>query len=133
MHDSNCPLPFWDYCVERRARVHNLTAKDSFVLQGQTPHAATFHEPGDISNLCHYNFYDWCYYREQGASFPFQKEVLGRVLGPARGEGNHMALYILKANGNVVPRRSHRPLTTAEKHSATEEAKRTVFDKLIQK
>eukprot|EP00980_Cylindrotheca_fusiformis_P002440 scaffold581_cov82-Cylindrotheca_fusiformis.AAC.1 len=24
MHQSGAPLPFWDYCAERRARIHNL-------------------------------------------------------------------------------------------------------------
>ena len=28
MYESDCPLKFWDYCVEWRVRVHNLTAKD---------------------------------------------------------------------------------------------------------
>jgi hypothetical protein len=38
MKDSNCPLAFWDYCVERRARINNLTAKDTFKLHGtKTP------------------------------------------------------------------------------------------------
>ena len=32
MHKSNSPLCFWDYCVERRARINNLTAKDAFRL-----------------------------------------------------------------------------------------------------
>ena len=59
---SNCPLAFWDYCVERRARIHNLTAKGNFALQQETPHAATLHEDGDISNLCQYAWYEWCYY-----------------------------------------------------------------------
>ena len=27
MCESNSPLCFWDYCVERRARINNLTAK----------------------------------------------------------------------------------------------------------
>ena len=27
MHESNSPLCFWDYCVERRARIKNLTAE----------------------------------------------------------------------------------------------------------
>ena len=27
MHESNSPLCFWDYCVERRARINNLTAE----------------------------------------------------------------------------------------------------------
>ena len=30
MKEANCPVVFWDYCVERRARINNLTAKDMF-------------------------------------------------------------------------------------------------------
>jgi hypothetical protein len=37
-----------------------------------------------------FGWYEWCYYREHTATFPNQQEVLGRVLGPARGEGNEM-------------------------------------------
>jgi hypothetical protein len=33
---------------------------------------------------------DWCYYREHTAALSEQREVLGRVLGTARGEGNEM-------------------------------------------
>ena len=29
MRESNSPFCFWDYCVERRARINNLTAKDA--------------------------------------------------------------------------------------------------------
>ena len=133
MKDSNCPLSFWDYCVERRACIHNLTSKDTFHLRGTTPHTQLTGQEGDISNICQYGWYEWCYYREQGADFPFNKEVLGRVLGPARGEGNEMALWILKANGNVVPRRSHRPLKVDEVHSEVEQQKRTVFVQLIER
>jgi hypothetical protein len=68
--------------------------------------------------------YDWCYFREQKQNFPFNREVLGQVLGPAKGEGNEMAQWILKANGNVVPRRSSRPLKVDEIHSAQELQKR---------
>jgi hypothetical protein len=133
MRESNSPLPFWDYCCERRARIHNLTAKDAFRLHGTNPHTATLNEEGDISNICQYKWYEWCYYREQTAAFPFNKEVLGRVLGPARGEGNEMAQWILKANGNVIPRRSHRPLQTSELYSPSEEKKRRIFDALIER
>ena len=64
------------------------------------------------------------------AKFPHNQEVLGRVLGPARGDGNKMAQWILKANGNVVPRRSLRPLHPAEVHSSSELNKRKAFDAL---
>ena len=109
MCKSNSPLCFWDYCVERRARINNLTAKSAFRLHGSTPHTLTTGDEGDISNLCQYAWYEWCYFRDQTAAFPNNKEVLGRVLGPARGPGNEMAQWILKANGRVVPRRSLRP------------------------
>ena len=133
MRKSNSPLCLWDYCVERRARINNLTAKNSFKLHGSTPHTVTTGDEGDISNLCHYGWYEWCYFRDQTAAFPNNKEVLGRVFGPARGTGNEMAQWILKANGGVVPRRSLRPLKVDEIHSPVEIKKREVFDELIQR
>jgi hypothetical protein len=133
MKSSNCPIAFWDYCIERRARINNLTARDLFQLHGTNAHTAMTAEEGDISNICQYDWYQWVFYREQTAKFPFNREILGRVLGPAKGSGNEMAQWILKANGNVVPRRTVRPLNTAEKHSPTETKKRTIFDTLIER
>ena len=91
MHKSNSPLWFWDYCVERRATINNLTAKNAFRLHGSTRHTLTTGDEGDISNLCQYAWYEWCYFRDKTAAFPNNKEVLGRVLGLARGGGNEMA------------------------------------------
>jgi hypothetical protein len=133
MKESNCPLVLWDYCVERRARINNLTAKDIFKLHGTNAHTALTGDEGDISNLCQYRWYDWCYFRDQKEKFPFNREVLGRILGPAKGEGNEMAQWVLKANGRVVPRRTCRPLTVAETHSNQEMKKRTIFDGLIER
>jgi hypothetical protein len=42
-----------------------------------------------------------------------------------------MAQWCLKANGNVVPRRTVRPLTAAEIASETEIRKRTIFTELV--
>ena len=119
MYKSNSPLCLLDYCVERRARINNLTAKNAFKLHGSTPRQ--------------YGCYEWCYFRDHTAAFPNNKEVLGRVPGPARGAGNEMAQWILKANGRVVPRRSLRPLKVDEIHSPVEIKKREVFDELIKR
>ena len=62
-----------------------------------------------------------------------QQEVLGRVLGPSKGEGNEMTQWILKANGRVVPRRTAVPLTIAQLNSDTERQKRAIFDHCITK
>ena len=133
MKSSGCPLAFWDYCVERRTRINNLTAKSTFTLHGSNAYTATTSKEGDISNLCQYDWYEWCYFRDHGAGFPFNKEVLGRVLGPSRGEGNEMAQWILKSNGQVVPRRSLRPLKVEETHSEREKEMRRIFDRLIER
>ena len=55
MHESNSPLCFWDCCVERRARINNLTAKNAFRLHGSTPHTLTTGDEGNILNLCQYD------------------------------------------------------------------------------
>ena len=104
IRESNSPMSLWDYCMERRARINNLTAKDNFKLHGTTPHTTTLAEEGDISSLCQFGCYEWCYYCEQTAAFPHNCEVLGRALGPARGEENEMAQWVLKTNRRVVPR-----------------------------
>ena len=83
MSESDSPMSLWDYCVERLARINNLMAKDIFKLHGMTPHTATLAEEVDISSLCQFGWYEWCYYHEQTTAFPHNREVLGRVLGPA--------------------------------------------------
>jgi len=133
MKDSNCPLVLWDYCVERRARINNLTAKDLFQLHGSNAYTSLTGEEGDISNLCQFKWYEWCYFRDDTKAFPLNREQLGRVLGPAKGEGNEMSQWILNSRGNVLPRRSPRPLTVAEIHSEHEKSKRKIFDDLIQR
>lgn len=133
LRESNSPLVLWDFCAERRARIHNLTARDLFQLQGQNPHSATLGEEGDISNLCQFDWYDWCYFRDKSESFPFQSQTLGRVLGPAKNAGNEMNQWILKSNGKIVPRRSLRRLTPEETNPGNESegSKRREFDAAI--
>ena len=133
MKEADCPLVFWDYCVERRVRIHNLTSRKLFQLHGTNPYTALTGEEGDISNLCQYKWYDWCYYREHKEVFPKPKELLGRVLGPTKGDGNEMAQWILTSKGTVVPRRTMRPLTVAEIFSHTEHKRRAWFDRLIER
>eukprot|EP00957_Ditylum_brightwellii_P181442 13821166-Ditylum_brightwellii.AAC.1 len=82
MKSSSCPLAFWDYCVERRSQINNMTAKGTFQLHGQNVHTTTTSE------------------QDRDAKFSFNREVLGRVLGPAKVEGNKMTQWILKSNGN---------------------------------
>ena len=67
------------------------------------------------------------------SSISQQQGSSGKSTWPARGAGNEMAQWILKANGRVVPRRSLRPLKVDELHSPVEIKKREVFDELIKR
>ena len=133
MKESSCPLRFWDYCLERRVRIYNLTSRDHIKVCGSNPHTETFGEQRDISNLCQFRWYEWCYYRSHKAPFSHNQEVLGHVLGPARGEGNELSQWVLKSNGNVVPRWTVWALQLAEIHSDTEKHKWDIFDALIER
>jgi hypothetical protein len=129
---TNSPMKFWDYCAERRARIHNVIPHDLFQLNGNNPTTATFGTQDDISNICQFDWYDWCYFREEShVQFPFQKRQLGRILGPLKNKGNEMAQAVLTITGKVVPRRSCVPLTSDEINNEAEKTKRDKFDSAI--
>ena len=131
MHHCDCPLVFWDYCVEWRVRVHNVCAKESFHLDGQNPHLVTTGETVDISNLCRFGFYQWVYYWENKHGFPEQKKRIGRALGPTKYEGNEMAQYVLQSNGVVVPRRTVKAIPPEHLRSQVLKDKMDVFNSCI--
>ena len=128
---SNCPLALWDFCAQRCALVNNVTAKDLFQLDGQTPHYHIHGTHPDISNISRFEWYEWVYWRDEKAGFPLPTEVLGRALGPAENVGNLMTQWVLKSNGKVIPCRTLRALTKEEVHNPSEIRKREVFDKVI--
>ena len=133
MQESHSPLPFWDYYLERRVWIYNVTACDYHKVQGSNLYTLTLGEEGDISNICQFQWYQWCYFHEHTACFPHNQEVLGQVLGPARSEGNKMAQWVLKANLQVVPWHSVCALHPTEETSSMEQSTQQTFDTLIER
>ena len=104
-----------DYCTQCQAKLHNDAPKSLSQFDGFNPHNVTFGAQADISNLCTFNWYDLCYYKEKlGFRFTFQKEVLCRILGPTKTDGNKMVQTVLNANDQVVSRCIYRRLTIVE-------------------
>jgi hypothetical protein len=58
MRESGSPIVLWDYCLERRALISQATSKKLFQLHGSNPHTSTFGTQADISNLCHFGWYE---------------------------------------------------------------------------
>jgi hypothetical protein len=82
-------------------------------------HTVTTGEEGDISNLI--DLRGMTGDTTENILQPFQSKGSARQSPwPAKGEGNEMCQWILKANGKMVPRRSVRPLQKAEIHSPSE-------------
>jgi hypothetical protein len=119
--------------MERHGLIFQITTKKLFQLNGVNLHMITFGTEADISNLCQYGWYEWVYFHDVMTSFPYQKECLGRCLGPAKNKGNAMAQWILKENGQVVPCRTLRRLSPAELalSNVVEADKRLSFDNSI--
>ena len=77
--------------MDRRILIHNLTPKSLYQTENRTPYEVNMRNQEDISNLCQFCFYDWCYYREKsGVMWPYQVEKLGRVLASTKDESNIM-------------------------------------------
>jgi hypothetical protein len=54
MYSSGSPLVLWDYCMEQRALIFQITAKKLFQLNGTNPHTLTFGTEADISHIYQY-------------------------------------------------------------------------------
>jgi hypothetical protein len=128
---SNCPMVLWCYCLQRRSEINNATAADNPVLEGSNPYTRMTGQTCDISNLCQFGWYEWIYFRDEQAKFPFPKLALGRCLGPAKSHGNAMAQWVLTSNGRVRCVSTLRKLAKHEIDSPTEQSKRKEFDDAI--
>ena len=62
---TNSPMSLWDFCAERRCLIHNVVPKSLFQLNGSNPTSVTLGIQPDISNICQFDWYDWCYYRHE--------------------------------------------------------------------
>ena len=71
---TNCPMRLWDYCADRRYKIHNVTPCNLFQLNGNTLTVVTHGAKGDIFNIWKFGWYEWCYFWEEvKVEFSFQK------------------------------------------------------------
>ena len=125
---SQAPKRLWDDCLEREAYVRSLTALDIYGLSGQVPETIVSGETADISPFAAFKWYQWIMYRDTTASFPDDKMVLGRDLGPAIDVGPAMTRKVLKSNGQTIYRSTVRALTDDEMSDEDMKRQRQVFD-----
>mmetsp|Transcript_1845 Transcript_1845/g.3760 ORF Transcript_1845/g.3760 Transcript_1845/m.3760 type:complete len:127 (-) Transcript_1845:2687-3067(-) len=90
-------------------------------------------QPTDISDICEFGWYEWCYFQDAFHPLSQQVELLGRVLGPAKSAGNAMSQWVMNNKGNILPQQMLRKLTLFEESDPTEVQKRSIFASTITK
>ena len=64
--------------MELEAKIRSNTALDIYELEGQVPETILSGMTADISPYVEHEWYEWIKYYDIKASFPEDKEVLGR-------------------------------------------------------
>ena len=130
---TSAPKRLWDHCLELEALIRSNTALDVYELRGQVPETVVSGETSDISPFVELAWYQWIMFRDTGVSFPHDREVIGRYLGPSTDIGPAMTAQILKSNGWIVHRSTYRGLTQDEMKCPDHTQRRKEFDDEIQK
>ena len=128
---TQSPKKLWDHCLELEAYIRSHTAHDMYPLNGQVPETLMKGNTADISNICEYEWYQWVMYIDSACSYPDDKWVLGRYLGPAIDTGSMMTSKILRHTGNHVCRSTIRPLREDELTNPAQIKQREQWDQLL--
>jgi hypothetical protein len=114
MRRRRSPKRTWCYCGEWVTAIRRLTALNMPQLEGRVPEEAISGHTPDISPYAQFDWYEYIWYHDPVASFPYEKKLLGRWLGVAECSIDVMAFYILTASGKVIVRKSIWALSTEE-------------------
>jgi hypothetical protein len=131
MLKTKSPWRLWAYCTGLKAHIRSHTAHNLPILEGEVPETLmTAGSTADISQLVEFGWYYWVFFWDTSISYPDNKEILRRYLGPAPDIGPAMAARILKENGEVVVHSTLRPLPE-EILRESDIKERTRFDEAI--
>ena len=125
MISTGSPKPLWDHCLELEALVRSCTCNDIYMTAGQVPETIMTGSTADISHIAEFGWYDWVMYRDNVPSYPDDRLILGRYLGPATDIGSALTAKILQPNGQFVCRWTLRHLTDEELQSSVRLDKNT--------
>ncbi len=131
MIKTGSPKCLWDHCLELEVYVRSCTRKDIFLIAGQVPETIMTGNTADISHIAEFGWYDWVMFHDNVPSFPDDKLILGRYLGPAIDTGSALTAKIHKSNGVFACRSTLRHLTDEELHCTVHMDIRQKFDESI--
>jgi hypothetical protein len=125
------PRVLWDHCIELEALIRSSTINNVYMTNGRVPETIMTSSTASISHICEFGWYDWVMFRDNLPTFPDNKLILGRYLGPATDVCSALTAKILKLNGQTVCRLSLWHLTDKETHCLIHLKTRRVFDETV--
>jgi hypothetical protein len=112
VRQNHVPPRLWDFGYCWCCKIMNSTVNSVYSLEGRTPIEQITGETPDISEYTDFGFYDWVWYRDNGA---FGENQLGRWLGVSHRIGPVMCYSILTDKCQVVTRTTVSRVTNLEK------------------
>jgi hypothetical protein len=132
MIKTGSPKRLWDHCLELEAYVRSCTSNDIYMTAGQVPETIMTGNSANISCIAEFDWYNWVMFCDNIPSYPDDKLILGRYLGPAIDTGSALMAKILKLNSVFVCRSTLRHLTDEELNSCVHKEMRHKFDESIE-
>jgi hypothetical protein len=88
MMKTGSPKVLWDHCIELEALVCSNTSNDIYMTNGKVPETIMTSSTAEISHICEFAWFDWVMFRDNIPTFPEDKLIFGRYLGPATDVGS---------------------------------------------
>jgi hypothetical protein len=131
LHSSKAPPRVWCFALEwvteiRRHNVHDIAA-----LNERTPFKHYMGHTRNITALCTYSFYNYCWFWDSEQGFPDQHRVLGRWLSVSLDIGRPLTYFILPKSCKLITRSSVTPVTPEESLEPVNKALAEELDKAI--
>jgi hypothetical protein len=104
MLNTRSPKSLWDRPLKLEACVHFCTSNDIYMTASQVPETIMTGNTADICHIAEFGWYNWVMFCDNKPSYPEDKLILGRHLGPAIDTGLALMAKILKSNGVFVCR-----------------------------
>ncbi len=82
MIKTGSPKCLWDHCFELEAYVCSCTSNEIYMTTGHVPEAIMTGNMANISHITEFGWYDWVMFCDNKPSYPDDKLILGRYLGP---------------------------------------------------
>ncbi len=92
MMKTGSPKVLWDHCIELEALIRSNMSNEIYMTSGEVPETIMTGSTADISHICEFAWYDWVMFRDNIPTFPDDKLILGRYLGPAIDIGSALTV-----------------------------------------